>query len=402
MFNRPLSVWQSPFERSETPMISIILKVYNGEDTLAEALDSLVPQCVGHECEIILSDNGSTDRTREIFTEYSRRFAGVPMRIIDASQRRNKSYALNTGIREAQGERLLFLDADDTVAPGWLEAMARALVSAPLVAARIDAGPLNPEWIHAIRPNSQDRGLDTLSQEPFCVHAGGATLGFHRHVFEAVGDFDETMKCLEDTDFCIRAHLQGFTIAFVPNAVYNYRYRHTLEGIQSQARDYAQYLTLLRKRYANNSSLFVLRPWLSLGLEFIHLGAEAAGAGERTLVDAARFHQRLGAAKGELIGALAYRVAPRRRSLRVRWRTFGGMLRLFTHLRPKAPDMKVPGRAGGSMEGKAEGRTEGKAGDRALSAPVSEQQGLPAETGGDRGGDRGWERGENEIRRRQA
>lgn len=326
-------------------MISIIIKVYNAEDTLSEALDSLVPQCCGCECEILLSDNGSTDATREIFTEYAKRFPSIPMRVVDASQRRGRSYALNVGIREARGDNLLFLDADDTVAPGWLDAMSRALASAPLVAARMDATPLNPGWIHASRRNSQEHGLDTLTQEPFCVHAAGGTMGFHRRVFEAVGDFDETLDCLEDTDFCIRAYLKGFRIAFVPNAVCNYRYRDTLEGIQSQARDYAQYLTLLRKRYAKKSSFFAPRAWLSLGLEFVHLGAEAAGAARHTPLDAARFQQRLGAAKGELIGALTYRVAPRWRRVGGR-RDFGGLLRRLRHAGQKAPDSTF-GRAGG-------------------------------------------------------
>lgn len=124
-------------------MISVIIKVYNGEETLAGALDSLVSQSCAFEWEVILSDNGSTDATQAIFEDYARRFPDILMRWVDASGRAGKSYALNFGIREARGEKLLFLDADDTVAPGWLEAMVRALESAPLVAARIDHRPLD-------------------------------------------------------------------------------------------------------------------------------------------------------------------------------------------------------------------------------------------------------------------
>ena len=373
-------------------MISIIIKVFNGEETLAEALESLVPQCSGHLCEVILSDNGSTDGTREIFQAYARRFPRVCLRIVDASRRRNKAYALNLAIGEARGDTLLFLDADDTVAPGWLDAMARALARSPLVAARIDAKPLNPEWIHTIRPNSQDHGLDILTQEPFCPHAGGATLGFHRRVFEALGGFDETVTCLEDTDFCIRAHLKGFTITFVPDAIYNYRYRHTLEGIEGQARDYAQSLTFLRKRYAKKASLFEPRAWLSLAREFVHLAAEATRAGSRTPLEAAWFHHRLGAAKGELIGALRCRIAPR-------WRSVGGVQREFgkQHFNGQQGDSspvqpKTPGSAGSRADGHADGA--------AVSAPTRERQPITAETFDN--SDCVWNRPENEIRRRRA
>lgn len=306
---------------SQTPMISVVIKVYNGQDTLAEALDSLVTQHCAGEWEILLSDNGSTDATRSVFAHYAKRFPDIPMRIVDASQRPGKSYALNVGIRAARADRLLFLDADDTVAPGWLDAMSRALAAAPLAAARIDHRPLNPEWIHAIRANCQEHRLDTWGHEPFCAYAGGATLGFHRRVFEAVGGFDETMTCLEDTDFCIRAHLKGFAIQFVPEAVYNYRYRLTPQGIRRQARDYARHKALLRRRYAKGERLFGLRAWLGLGVEFARLGVLALGSGGRAPLEpleAARFGMRLGMAEGDLIGALAYRVAPPRRR-------FGGL-----------------------------------------------------------------------------
>jgi hypothetical protein len=115
---------------------------------------------------------------------------------------------------------------DDTVAPGWLAALDRHL----FVAARIDLERLNSASARAERPHSQTTGLSPLGHEPHCTHAGGATLGFHREVLDAVGEFDPAFAALEDTDYCVRAYQKGYELQFVPDAVYNYRLRDTPAG----------------------------------------------------------------------------------------------------------------------------------------------------------------------------
>ena len=195
--------------------ISVIIACLNGEATLAETLGSLAAQRWDRPWEIVFADNGSTDASRAIFLERAARHPQVAMRLVDASARRGKAHALNLAIRAAAGRSLLFCDADDTVAPGWLAAMGRALETHDLVAARFDLRALNPDWTLAERPHDPDR-LAVLPFEPFCPVAGGATLGFRREVFAATGDFDPAFAALEDTDFCIRAHLAGFELVFVP------------------------------------------------------------------------------------------------------------------------------------------------------------------------------------------
>ena len=182
------------------------------------------------------------------------------------------------------------------------------------LAARFDLTALNPDWTLAERPHAPDR-LAVLPFEPFCPVAGGATLGFHRRVFEAVGDFDPGFAAQEDTDFCIRAHRKGFAIRLVPDAVYNYRFRDTPETIYRQAYAYSRAEALLRRRHMAEPRFLAPRPWLSLASRSARLSAEWLKARalrrERSLLERARFNRRLGTAMGSLAGSLAYRVAPR-------------------------------------------------------------------------------------------
>jgi len=306
-----------PVPMPETPEISVVVPCLNGAATLGETLDSLAAQVWDRPWEIVFADNGSTDASVAIFEAEAARHPALAMRLVDASARRGQSHALNLAIRAARGRSLAFCDADDTVAPGWLAAMGRALAAHPFVACRFDLAALNPDWALAERQHPQVERLSILPFEPFCPVAGGATLGFHRALFDEVGDFDPAFSTHLDTDFCIRAHLRGYRLRLVPDAVYNYRFRDSPEAIYAQAYAYARSEALLRRRYAANPPLLAPGPWIRLTGWAARLAAGRAKnrlLGRRQgLLDRARSNRLYGTAVGDLAGALAWRVAPRGR-----------------------------------------------------------------------------------------
>jgi hypothetical protein len=106
------------------PVVSVIVPARNEEQCLGACLESLVGQS-GVGFEIIVVDDGSTDRTREVADS----FAGV--QLVDAGLLpagwTGKNNALTAGVRQAKGEWLLFTDADTVHRPGSL---ARALAEA--------------------------------------------------------------------------------------------------------------------------------------------------------------------------------------------------------------------------------------------------------------------------------
>ncbi|MDE6314608.1 MAG: glycosyltransferase [Lachnospiraceae bacterium] len=89
--------------------VSIIVPVYNAEEFLPKCMESLVQQ-TEQEIEIICVDDGSTDKSNEILSEYSRQHSNV---ILLSQKNSGAAAARNYGIQQAQGEYLLFLDADD-------------------------------------------------------------------------------------------------------------------------------------------------------------------------------------------------------------------------------------------------------------------------------------------------
>ena len=206
------------------------------------------------------------------------------MRLVDAGQAKGKSHALNVGIRAAHGRALLFCDADDTMAPGWLAAMAAALDRHAFVAARMDIRALNPDWTLAHRRQAQEHGLGTLPHAPHCRLGAGSTLGFRRAVFDAVGGFDPAFVALEDIDFCVRAHLAGFTAAIRARRGRQLPLPRQLAGIYRQGYAYAHWRALLRRRYAAEAAsrppalAEPRRPALALAAAAAGLGVAAPAA----------------------------------------------------------------------------------------------------------------------------
>lgn len=181
--------------------ISVIIACYNEELHLSETLDALINQVFFGSWEILFADNGSTDRSADIFREYAQRHPGVPMRYLDASARRGKSHALNLALAAARGRVTLFCDADDVPAPGWLAAMAAALERHDFVACRVDLDRLNTGWVRDYRPyDASLTGTGRTSYPPHAPYGGGGTLGFRRTLQAQVGLFDETSARLQDID----------------------------------------------------------------------------------------------------------------------------------------------------------------------------------------------------------
>lgn len=106
------------------PLFSIILPVFQNQDTLNQSIDSVLRQ-QEQNYEIILVDDGSTDESRKICDDYANRYSLS----ISVIHKRNEGPLLARieGIQRAHGEYLLFLDADDTYVPGILRKLENAI-----------------------------------------------------------------------------------------------------------------------------------------------------------------------------------------------------------------------------------------------------------------------------------
>jgi GT2 family glycosyltransferase len=286
---------------SDTPELSVVIPCRNEAAILGDQLDALVAQqSPGCSWEVVIADNGSSDGTREVALSFRAR---IPqLRVVDASDRTGRHHACNVGVAATAGPLIVFVDADDVVAPDYLRAMSEALHQNPVVAARLDHAALDEAWMAGVGSSVQSESLQ--SGFGFLPYGAGCSLGFRREAFESVGGFREGATYCEDVDLCWRVQLAGGEITFVPDAVVRYRSRPTLRRMYRQHRNYGRARAYLYREF--RSAGMPRRPGRDLALEWWAMSKGLAAC--RSRADAARLARRLGRSVGQLEGNLRYRV----------------------------------------------------------------------------------------------
>ena len=230
----------------DSTAVSVVIPARNAATTLGAQLEALAAQQASGTWEVVVADNGSTDATRTVAESWAVRFPRL--RVIDARARRGASAARNIGAANARGRLLLFCDADDVVAPGWVEHMASALSSYDLVGGVLEN--------HALRRSGSASVSWEASAEihlhywPRYEATPGSSLGIRRTVFDRLGGFDEQLITGEDVDLCWRAQLAGHSFGRAHDAVAHSRPRVGLRAIYRQAYSYGEGHRQLRHKYA--------------------------------------------------------------------------------------------------------------------------------------------------------
>jgi len=120
---------------------SVIIATYNRADELARTLASLRQISTADSWEVLIVDNNSSDRTRQVTAEAATAFP-VPLRYIFEG-RQGKAVALNTAIQQAHGDTLVFTDDDALVERDWLDRAGQALAQ---TGAAYVGGRVLPRW----------------------------------------------------------------------------------------------------------------------------------------------------------------------------------------------------------------------------------------------------------------
>jgi glycosyltransferase involved in cell wall biosynthesis len=226
-------------------LLSVVIPAYNAEAYIDAQLCALGSQVDGEPFEVIVVDNMSTDRTKEIATRHA---GALDLRIVTATEGRSASHARNVGIREARGEFVVFVDADDVADPSLLAAYRSMASRYRVMGGRYEERRLNDPRVAAWRPELTKNDLPIAYRRFRYFLMGNAAI--HRSVFDDIGTFDELLTHGgEEIDFAIRAYLAAYEIGWVPDAIVYYRHRTNLRGLAQQFFDYGRAVTYVYVRH---------------------------------------------------------------------------------------------------------------------------------------------------------
>lgn len=206
------------------PRVSVIIPARNAAETVLETLASLRAQTL-KSWEALVVDDRSTDATAQLAATE----AAVDPRIrpLSAGTAGGSAGAVrNIGIAEARGEFVLFLDADDWIAPGHLAALAAALDAAP------EAGVAYCGW-QRVFPDGvlgPTQWSPEVARDPSAVFNRRWGTAIHsilirRNIVVALGGFDTGLRTCEDWDLWRRVAAAGTRFLPVPEPLAFYRLR---------------------------------------------------------------------------------------------------------------------------------------------------------------------------------
>jgi glycosyltransferase involved in cell wall biosynthesis len=223
----------------DNPLVSAIIPVYNGEQYLAEAIESVLAQ-TWRPMEIIVVDDGSSDGSADIAQRY-----GLPVRYC-YQHNRGTAAARNKGVELAHGKFLSFLDQDDL----WLEhkltrqmAVFHQNTDLDIVFGHVEQF-YSPEITQGIM-----KEIPRSSEGMPGYHAG--TMLIEQHDFLRIGVFDTKYQIAEFVEWYVRAKGLGIRIGMIPDIVMRRRIHKNNQTILKLHRR-SEYLRIL-KSFLNGS-----------------------------------------------------------------------------------------------------------------------------------------------------
>ncbi|MES2998864.1 MAG: glycosyltransferase family 2 protein [Pseudomonadota bacterium] len=259
------------------PLFSIVLTTYNRSQLLPRAIRSVLQQSFTH-FELIIVDDCSTDNTQQILSEFS------DPRLVTRQHSKNQgvSTARNTGIQNAKGEYLCFLDDDDELFPTFLEEIHNFLEKRqqPFI------GLIWTGIVKIVAPttlaNEKKRTktqlftIDTKKNYSFLIHVLFSGITIHRIAFERVGVFNPQLRLREDADIIFRMLAKGLDCASIPKAlikIHHHEYTSLSRSIHRADRiDNMEYFLVAHDPFLNQHLPLWLHYYTSLVGDYYHSG----------------------------------------------------------------------------------------------------------------------------------
>jgi glycosyltransferase involved in cell wall biosynthesis len=217
-----------------SPLVSVIIPVYNGDRYLSEAIESVLQQTY-QPLEVIVVDDGSTDNTAAVARQFENAIRYL------YQENGGTAAARNAGIALSQGGFLAFLDADDLWLKNKLEIQMSAFEEQPaldLVSGQVEQF-YSPDLDQMLR--------DTIhcppDPIPGCIPSA---LVLKKEAFERVGNFSTVWKVAEFPDWYARATESGIVTHMLSDVVAKRRIHATNKGIQHKQTAQLEYVRILK------------------------------------------------------------------------------------------------------------------------------------------------------------
>ncbi len=243
----PIQIRKREAIRKKLPKFSIVIPVFNALSYTMQCLEALLREDKLDDLEIIVIDNGSTDGTLDWLKETQNNYPGIV--IIENDCNRGFAPAVNQGINQSLGEKVVILNNDTIPGKGWLTNLSNALDSdnalgivSPVTNYVGEGLQIDPQAID-ITPNDVDQYAMSIDRRESTLFVSRRLVFFcvmlRRSVIDRIGVLDEgfVRGNFEDDEYCARVIMSGYKLGIVNNA---FVYHHGSATFKSNEFDYVQ------------------------------------------------------------------------------------------------------------------------------------------------------------------
>ncbi len=226
------------------PAISVIIPARNASDTLPECLAALENQTVPRErYEVIVVDDGSSDQTSSVAQR-----DGV---VVVRQPHMGPAAARNRGAEVAQGDVLLFLDADCVPSPDWIEQMVSSLSEDGVVGAKGRYETRQRGVVARFAQLEFEEKYARLARHRYIDFVDTYSAAFRRDVFQKERGFDTSFPywSAEDVEFSFRLAIKGYRMVFNPKATVFHRHASRLWPYLRKKFRYGYWRVTVYRRY---------------------------------------------------------------------------------------------------------------------------------------------------------
>lgn len=254
-----------------SPTATVVITTYNRAHLIGRSIQSVLNQTY-QDFELIVVDDASTDNTREVVES----FKSSLIRYVRHAENKGGNAARNTGIREAKGEYIAFLDSDDEWLPKKLEKQVECFVKSPdsvgavycLHHTRKEDSFGNIQIEKASLSDMMRGDVYKCLLNGWCPSSTSLFM-LPMHVFEKVGVFDESLPSFQDYDYWIRV-AQHYEYDFIeeylaikyqhPSSQVGKDYENRMKGLQLFLNKWG---TVIKKEAGESSFQYIRKRMLT-------------------------------------------------------------------------------------------------------------------------------------------
>jgi len=210
----------------EMERISFFIPAYNCEETIQEAVESIMAGNFSNGDELIIVNDGSTDNTARVLTDLKKGYPDIT--IIDHSRNKGGAAARNTAVENSQNRILFCLDSDNVLAPGSVPKLRKFMLNSSADAAAF-------QELHYFRKSRKEvthkwkfrQGVTTLADclAGYVVPVASGNYMFTKESWIKAGGYPEFAGALDAWGFGCRQLATGAKMVVFPNHYYH-RYGH--------------------------------------------------------------------------------------------------------------------------------------------------------------------------------